>query len=335
MRAGQGIFFARRRLGWSRPGATASRSLRSARVVGAAGGSALLCVLLCVLLGGCWWDGLLSSTPPGDQVAVKVNSDVISAQQVSGLMQGAPANLTSDQQVQAAGQATVNLIDQQLLTQQALEHKLDRDPQVAAALATARAKILAQAYLQKTLLAGVKPTDQAVREYFDGNPALFAQRRVYALQEIDVPAISGENAELLEGLVRIAKSLHQVTQWLQDSKIEYTVKDGVRGAEQLPLTLLPKVAQLKDGQIGILLGNGRATILVLVHSEDKPLTLEQARPAIERFLANRQGEQMASAEIQRLRQTAKLEFQGDYTRFSTLVLAKPEAPPAAATAAAK
>jgi EpsD family peptidyl-prolyl cis-trans isomerase len=296
------------------------RGSGSAMVLGAAA---------CLLLSACWWDGLSTSGAP---VAVKVNNDEITAQQVNGLLQGAPANLTPDQQTQATGQATISLLDQQLLTQQAMERKLDRDPQVAAAIATARSKILAQAYLQKDVLAGIKPTDQAVRDYFAANPALFAQRRVYALQEIDVPAISADNAELLQGLVRIAKSLHQITQWLQDSKIEYSVKDGVRGAEQLPLALLPKVAQMKDGQVGLLQSQGRATILALARSEDKPLTLEQARPAIEQFLGNRQREQMASAEIQRLRQGAKLEFVGEYAKFSALVQAKPEAP-AAPTAA--
>jgi EpsD family peptidyl-prolyl cis-trans isomerase len=286
---------------------------------------------LLLTVGGCGSSPLpnteIAVAPRSDATpaAVKVNGDVISIQQVNNLLQSTPQGRNADQQFQAAGQATMNLVDQQLLEQQAMAHKLDRDPEVQAAIETARGKILAEAYLKRDIFADISVKDSDAHAYYDANPALFAQRRIYALQEIDISAVPADKTSQLTSVVNGAKALPQVTQWLEQNKIEYTTKNGVRSAEQLPLALLPKLAQLKDGQMGVLQGEGTGTVIQLVRSEAKPVTFEQARPAIEHFIVNQQQHQRASAEVARLRQAATLEFLGDYAKYQSLSQAKPDA----------
>src|SRR3974390_2470128 len=97
---------------------------------------------------------------PSSQVAVKVNKDEITVLQLNQQLQRLPAGVPQDQRDEATRRVIVALIDQQLMAQQAIEHKLDREPDVLSALESARQQLLAQAYVQRVLAAQAKPSDQ-------------------------------------------------------------------------------------------------------------------------------------------------------------------------------
>ena len=67
------------------------------------------------------------------------------------------------------------------------------------------------------------------------------------------------------------------------------------------------------------------SILVVASSETHPLMPEQARPTIERFLDNAKKRGAAEAALKRLKETAKIEYLGEYAA------AKPRDLPAEAT----
>ncbi len=295
-------------------------------------------------IGGCSQHQDSGSTPGGGaagtteaapigQAAVRVNDDVITAEQVAAQLRGAPSNLTAEQKSAATGQATWNLVNQQLLEEQALSAGLDRDPGVVEQIETARKQILSQAYLQKRVYSSDRPADKDVRDYYAANPALFAERRIYDLHELDVPAISAAQSKELTDQVSRAKNPNDITAWLNTNHIAFKGNDAVRAAEQLPLALLPKIAAMRDGQIGVLQGDGRATVILRGRSQSQPVSFDAARPAIERFLAKNDNDARARAELQRLRQSAKLEFLGDYAKYRDAANAAPakptEEPPAA------
>src|SRR4051812_33005778 len=71
------------------------------------------------------------------------------------------------------------VIDRELLVQKAIAAGLDRDPQVAAQVEEARREVLAQAYVDRAAArSGGTPAAEVAR-FYEENPALFAQRRVY------------------------------------------------------------------------------------------------------------------------------------------------------------
>src|SRR5262245_9919237 len=115
---------------------------------------------------------------PASQVAVKVNGSELSIHQVNAQLSRMP-NVPVEQQELVRKQVVDGLVEQELLTQQATEQKLDRDPEVLAMIEQSRAQILAQAYIQKVVSAQAKPTDEAVRKYYADHPELFSQRRVF------------------------------------------------------------------------------------------------------------------------------------------------------------
>jgi EpsD family peptidyl-prolyl cis-trans isomerase len=288
---------------------------------------------LCACHGSSWHslvgDNAKPATAPAGPVAVQVNADAITVDEIDARLKNLPPNLSDAQKSALTGKATIDLVDQELLLQHALDAGLDREPDVAAEIDAARRRLLAQAYLQKKVLVYVHPSEEEIREYYAANPALFAERRVYALEKLDVPAITAEQGAALQALVAHVKSPGDVTQWLAANHIAYTASNGVRGAEDLPLALLPKLAAMPDGQLGVLIGNGTATVIRRAHSESQPVSLETARPAIARFLANRQGDERAREEVLRLRQGAKLEFLGDFAKYRDLALAQTARPASA------
>lgn len=269
-------------------------------------------VLTVVALSGCNNSRGAAAT----QVAVKVNKDEITVLQINEQLARLPSGISADQLDPATRRLLSSLINQQLLVQQAIERKLDRDPQVLGALESARLNILAQAYVQRVIAPQAKPTDQEVRQYYTENPALFAERKIYRLQELSIEA-NEEQEKAIERAAVSAKSLKQVADFLHERKIAFSADSGVRTAEQLPLAQLPQIAQLKQGQVLVFpAGKNHLTALEVVVSQAQPVDDKKAAPAIEQFLANHKREELAVNEVKRLRDAAKIEYVGDYAKYA-------------------
>lgn len=252
------------------------------------------------------------------QVAVKVNGDELSIHQVNAQLarlQGVPA----DKADFARKQVVEGLVDQRLLIQQAIEKKLDRDPDVLAAIEQSRAQILAQAYVQKSLGAQARPNEAEVRKYYEENPALFAQRRVYRLQELttDLPV---ERADDLKAAVASAKSMPEVATWLQKNRFQVAANSAVRGAEQVPMAHVAKINAMKDGQMDVFVSDRKVAVLQVLTSQQQPIDEAKATPVIEQFLATRKRDELARSELKRLRESAKIEYVGEFEKLAKLTV---------------
>ncbi len=279
-------------------------------------------ILLAATLAACGGGGKAT------QVVVKVNKDEITVSQVNDQLARLGAGVPADQAEAAKRKILSSLVNQQLLVQQAIERKLDRDPQIIAALDGARANILAQAYVQKVIAPQAKPGEQEVRQYYTDNPALFAERKVYRLQELTIEA-NADQAKAIETAAAGAKSLKQLADFLRERKIPFGADSGVRTAEQLPLTKLAQIAQLKPGNVLVFeAGPERLTALEVLASEAQPVDEKKAAPVIEQYLGNRKREELATSELKRLRDQAKIEYIGDFAKYAA------DAPASASASAA-
>jgi len=257
-----------------------------------------------------------SHSATATQVAVKVNKDEITTLQVNEQLARLPNGISPDQQESATRKVLSSLVNQQLLVQQAIERKLDRDPQILGALEAARLNILAQAYVQRVIAPQAKPTEQEVHKYYADNPALFSERKIYRLQELSIEANAEQEKEIEAAAARV-KSLKELADYLRQKKIAFSADSGVRTAEQLPLARLPQIAQLKAGSVLVFAaGNNRASALEVLASESQPVDDKKAAPVIEQYLANRKREDLAALEVKRLRDAAKIQYMGDFTKFA-------------------
>jgi hypothetical protein len=198
-------------------------------------------------------------TPSG--IAARVNTEVISVQELEA--------------ARRRGETLERLIDQRLARQHALEQGLERSPQIAHALETARTDILARAYRQLVAEAQPRPTREEIGRYYAEHPELFAQRRIYSLESIDA---------------------------------RFGINRSTLAAEQLPLELVSRLHSMKEGELFTLDGAERVVVRI-VAVRSAPLDEAAAGPLIEKFLLARRSSEVLATEMKRLRATARIEYQ--------------------------
>jgi len=289
--------------------------------------SAALAAGVAALIAGCGDDG----KKPASQVAVKVNKEEITVHQLNSAM-AQFRNLNEAQQKAAAKQLLERMVDQELLVQKAVEKKLDRDPRVMQTIEASKRQILSQAYLDQLLQQVAKPNADEVRKFYESRPELFAERKIYRLQELAIPQRPELSAQALEDEIRKAKSLNDVVSWLKSKNVPFNANSTVKAAEQLPLEIVPKLAQLQPGQVMLMPAQQGFLLVQVAATEKQPLDEKQATPFIEQFLMNQKRLELARNEVKQLRDTAKIEYVGSFAEGADA--AKEAAPKAEAAKAA-
>jgi EpsD family peptidyl-prolyl cis-trans isomerase len=265
----------------------------------------LFCASL-VLLAGC-----NAPVRQDGKLVAKVNGTEITLQQVASASAGASAAAADKRGTQS--QALERVIDRELLVQKALEAGLDRDPEVVQTIESARRQLLAQAYLERAASARGASAAADVQAFYGDNPALFAERRIYRLRELSIPAPI-ERADLLKSEVARTQSLEAIEEWLRGRGTKYSIATMIQPAEQLPLRYLPQLARMKEGEVAWFASPLGASVIQVVQAQQAPLSEQQAAPLIEQFLAGRKRLELAAAEVRRLREVASIEYLGDFRR---------------------
>src|SRR6266850_346229 len=244
------------------------------------------------------------------QIAAKVNGDEISVHQVNNAI-ARSNDIPTDEAKQAAAQTLERIIDQELLVQKALKEKLDRDPQVMQSIEDAKRQILARAYIERAAADSSMESLEEIRKFYQENPALFERRRIYRVHELVVVA-PREKLDALKAATAGAKSLQDVTAWLKSQKLVFQVAMSNRSAEQIPLEILPQVAELREGQIAVIPTSRGASVVLLLQAQEASLSEQQATPIIEQYLHSRKQLAVAQAEVRRLREQARIEYVGEF-----------------------
>jgi EpsD family peptidyl-prolyl cis-trans isomerase len=269
--------------------------------------SVLLAALTLALAGCGDKQGMNATAGP---LAAKVNGDAIEARLIEAEL--AKAGVKNPAESQDAANRVLNvLLEQRLLMQQARQTGLDKDPDVIRALQAAERQVLAQAYVEKITVNAAKPGDAEIADYYNKHPEMFGERRIYRLQEVMIQ-VGPDSVEAVKARLGNGANLSELAQWLKSQNIPARGNQSVKAAEQLPPELLARLHPLKDGQAITLEGPQQISILAISGSQSQPLTLEQARPAIERHLLVAKRRELAQAELDKLRAAAKIEFIAPY-----------------------
>jgi len=247
--------------------------------------------------------------------AAVVNKEEITLQQVNQVLQQ-QRGLKPEQADAASKQILERLIDQELAVQKAGELKLDRDPRVLLQLEAAKREVLSRAYLEKAGEAVSKPTPEEITKYYEEQPALFKDRRVYSLQEIAIEA-SPEQIPSLRSRLEGAKNVAEFVEFLKANDFRFSGNQAVRTAEQLPLASLQTFAKMKDGQALLNVAPTGAQVIVLAGSRSQPVTLEQAKPAIEQFLLNDRKRDLIAKDLKAMRAAATIQYVGKFAEAAS------------------
>lgn len=205
------------------------------------------------------------------------------------------------------------LIDQQLAQQHALELKLDRSPRVMRAVEAARSEILARAYLEQVAAAASTPTAEEAKKYYARHPELFANRRIFDLEEIVVVPDEGL-ARNLRKQVAEAHSLQDVVDWLKARNAEITADRAVRAAEEIPLEFLSELQGMKSGEIRLFETRGRLHVFRVIATREAPVNEEAAMPLIQQYLSNQRAAEAVAREMKALKDRAKIVYVDEFAR---------------------
>lgn len=295
--------------------------------------SLLAAVSAAVLFAACGGD----KGDKASQTAAKVNKEEITVHQINFVLQRQPS-LKPEQAEAASRQVLERLVDQELAVQKAQEQKLDRDPRVVQQIEAAKREIIARAYVERVGESVSKPTNEEIAKYYNDKPALFKERRIYSLQELQIEA-KPEQFEVLRAKLGAAKNLNEFVDFLKANDFRFAGNQAVRAAEQLPLASLDGISRMKDGDSMVSPAANGITVLFLVGSRSQPVDEARARPAIEAFLLNQRKAEVVQKDIKALRDGSKIEYVGKFAQpapaaASAPAIAAPTAAPASAEAPA-
>jgi len=191
------------------------------------------------------------------------------------------------------------------LAAEAVARRLDRTPEVLRSLESARTEVLARAYLEELGRAQPEPSAAEVHQYYAAHPELFAERRVFTLEQIDVPQASEIAVALRERAASHGASLEAIAEWLRARDVPHSMTRGVRAADRIPLELLPRLQAMKEGELSVIQSGEALLVIHLVAQRPAPLDESAAAPLIEQFLRKRNWDQAVGAELGRQRFAAR------------------------------
>jgi len=288
-------------------------------------GLTLCCVALLSACGG-------DKGEQASQTAAKVNREEVTVHQINYLLQRQPG-LKPENSEAAARQVLERLIEQELAVQKAEDMKIDRDPRVLQQIEATKREIIARAYLERLGESVSKPTPEEVSKYYNDKPALFKERRIYNLQELNIEAKPEQLGELRAKLAA-AKNLGEFVEYLKANDFRFQGNQAVRAAEQLPLASVDAIARMKDGDSVFSALPAGVQVLYLASSRAQPVDETAARPAIEQFLTNQRKAELVQKTMKEMRASAKIEYVGKFAAAAPAAAAASAVPPAPAAPAA-
>jgi EpsD family peptidyl-prolyl cis-trans isomerase len=277
-------------------------------------------LLICAALSACGG----KAKAPG-QIIAKVNKEEISASQLNAVL--ANAKVQSPEQAAALKQQALEaLIGQEVVVQAALEKKIDRNPEVVQAIEGAKREIISRAYMDSIGKEVKTATPEEADKFFEANPALFSNRRVFKVNQVSFPVAAASWPELGKAL-EPTKNLEEVIALLKARNIESQRTSGVLlKPETLPMELVKRLDNIKMGDVIVFRSPSGATAVEVAGITAASVDRKDAGPLINQFLNNKSRSEAIAAEAKRLREAAQVTYLGEFEK-------KPVEAPAAKPAA--
>lgn len=262
-------------------------------------------VLMLVFFAGCAERGAEGTS----QAVARVDQRELTVHELDYEM--ARLGITDGPSSQSGREVAISLVERTLLAEKALESEFDRDPAVLYALRSTRDQILAEAYLDRTVVDFPQPTDAQISDYYEANPDLYAQRRGYHFVEM----IAGEPVTLDEVRDAIAqqKTMEALVAGLQKRDAVFATREVYATSESISVPVLTTLRQLQPSQMGTVAADDGVHAVELIGVAELPLEFEAANKQIGEMLFAQAQQRAAAAEIERLKAAAKIVWEKPYS----------------------
>jgi len=254
--------------------------------------------------------GCSDKSKPATQIIAKVNDDEITVHQLNNAMAKLPA-IPAESLDSVRLDLVGKLVNEQLTVQQALLNKLDRSSEVMMQIEASRREILTKAYLKQIIAGLPKPSAEDSKKFYDEHPELFAQRRIYSLQQIIITAPHPPLAEIQK--LTANKTMTDIVAALKQNNIVFSASAATRAAEQIPLNTLTVLPSLKDGEIRVIASPKSISIVKVEASQLAALSEEAAMQRIPQYLMNERAKVAINEKINLLKSTSKITYMNEFS----------------------
>lgn len=241
------------------------------------------------------------------QVVARVGNEDITTQEFQNELR--LNNIPPEKQKDPAviKQVLTELVLRKYLLQQAVTAKLDREPGVLLDLLRARAQVLANAFLTRTV--ANEPISKAdIDNYIANNPSKFANRQLVAVEQI-VFSLSA-NAQSVVDASKQSKSLDEVAQQLTSMGVQYGRSMGALNSSDIPTELFNAIQAKKADDVFFVRSGANGVFFQVRGEEARPLAGEAAANAARQLIrSDKLKTQLGMASV-----AANLEakYEGDY-----------------------
>lgn len=238
------------------------------------------------------------------QVVAVVNGEEVSLSELNGELQRAAAQGGDKKVVQAA--ALQGLIDRKLLVQASRERGIDKDPEYLQQQRRLNDELMIS-MLGKQVTKNVPvPSTTEVDKYIAAHPDMFAQRTIYALDQIQFAA-PADRAKLKA--LEADHSLDEVAATLTQMGIKFARQKGVMDSAQTPPGLIRQITNLPPTEPFVLASGGRVIVSVIADKRVQPLDGDNARQLATQVIRRDAVSDIAKKQVKQARDAAKIEYQ--------------------------
>lgn len=243
----------------------------------------------------------------GQSVAV-VNGEEVSQSELNSELERANIPESANKE-EVQKQLLQRVIDRKLMAQNAVEQGVDRSPEYIARQHRLNEELLVQMLSQRQAETVKIPTQQEIDAFIAENPAMFGQREVLALNQLQFnpPA----NMALLEQL-RDDHSLEEVAESLTGLGIPFQRGNGRLDTASIPAGIRDQINNLPPGEPFAVPFRGRIVVSVISGREPVNMTPEAMRSAAAETLRRRKVGEMLENQLKQLRASAEIEYQSGY-----------------------
>ena len=248
------------------------------------------------------------------QSAARVDGTEITVHQINYRLQR-ERGLRPEQQEEAGRKLLEQLIDEQLIVGKAEKNKVDLEPGAQQALDAARREVLARSYVEQAAQSVPAPTDQAMHAYYDANPDLFSNRRIYTMQEY-LAKVPEAQIPALRAMVEGGRPTAEVEAWFKTNSLPFRGQQSTHPAEQIPLNALKTLAAVQDGHGLVASARDQVHVTYITASTSAPVAFDKARQAIGQYLSIESRRKATEGNLAALRTSGQIDYAPQYAALA-------------------
>lgn len=245
---------------------------------------------------------------PEGQVVAVVDGNEITAQEVNGELGAAAAEGQVDQGTRNL--ALNRLIDRRLLADVARKEGLEDSPEFILRRRSMEEGMLVQMLGEKIARGNKQPTAQQIDQMIAQNPQAFADRTVFALDQIVFQLPPRRDA--MDALLP-AKSMAEVVATLNRFGIKFQRGNNTIDSANLPPEVFQKFKSVGSSEPLIIPAGSAVTVAMVTRSEPAPLAGPAARNVAANAFAKREVQNALKARLDAARKAGKIEYQSGFS----------------------